>query len=165
MIRNWNAITKSTVIHVTAKPCFTSEQASFSWRLWTVWPYWAIFGRHLIDRISDWPNLRGFTKGVCFLCLNRYVQVDRKPFGQSGSYAIFEVLGDKCCYKSSPNIKSLFGLFRNVALFKVKTDVTLLGKFYTKIVPLKFYIRSHCLWLNFFLIFQWLIILLPPPER
>ena len=32
-------------------------------------------GRHLIDRISDWPNPRGFTKGVRFVCLNRYVQV------------------------------------------------------------------------------------------
>ena len=36
-------------------------------------------GRHLIDRISDWPNPHGFTKGVCFVCLNRYVQVDQKP--------------------------------------------------------------------------------------
>ena len=40
-------------------------------------------GRHLIDRILDWPNPRGFTKGVRFVCLNRYVQVDQKPFGQS----------------------------------------------------------------------------------
>ena len=40
-------------------------------------------GRHLIDRISDWPNPRGFTKGVRFVCLNRYIQVDQKPFGQS----------------------------------------------------------------------------------
>ena len=40
-------------------------------------------GRHLIDRISDWPNPRGFTKGVRFVCLNKYVQVDQKPFGQS----------------------------------------------------------------------------------
>ena len=43
-------------------------------------------GRPLIDRISDWPNPRGFTKGVCFVWLNRYIQVDKKPFGQSGSY-------------------------------------------------------------------------------
>ena len=35
-------------------------------------------GRHLIDRISDWPNPRGFTKGVRFVCLNRYIQVDQK---------------------------------------------------------------------------------------
>ena len=40
-------------------------------------------GRHLIDRISDWPNPRGFTKGVLFVRLNRYVQVDQMPFGQS----------------------------------------------------------------------------------
>ena len=40
-------------------------------------------GRHLIDRILDWPNPHGFTKGVRFVCLNRYVQIDRKPFGQS----------------------------------------------------------------------------------
>ena len=41
------------------------------------------FGRHLIDQISDWPNPHGFTKGVRFVCLNRYIQVDQKPFGQS----------------------------------------------------------------------------------
>ena len=40
-------------------------------------------GRHLIDRISDWLNPRGFTKGVLFVRLNRYVQVDQMPFGQS----------------------------------------------------------------------------------
>ena len=40
-------------------------------------------GRHLIDRISDWPNPRGFTKGVRFVCLNRYIQVNQMPFGQS----------------------------------------------------------------------------------
>ena len=40
-------------------------------------------GRHLIDQIPDWPNPCGFTKGVCFECLNRYVQIDQKPFGQS----------------------------------------------------------------------------------
>ena len=40
-------------------------------------------GRHLINWILDWPNPRGFTKGVRFVYLNRYVQVDRKPFGQS----------------------------------------------------------------------------------
>ena len=45
-------------------------------------------GRHLIDQISDWPNLHGFTKGVRFVCLNRYVQVDRKPFGQSEIWSI-----------------------------------------------------------------------------
>ena len=45
-------------------------------------------GRHMIDRISDWPNLRGFTKGVCFVCLNRYNQVDWKPFGQSEIWSI-----------------------------------------------------------------------------
>ena len=44
--------------------------------------------RHLIDRISDWPNPRRFTKGVRFVCLNRYVQVDRKPFGQSEIWSI-----------------------------------------------------------------------------
>ena len=37
----------------------------------------------LIDRISEWPNPRGFTKGVRFVCLNRYIQIDQKPFGQS----------------------------------------------------------------------------------
>ena len=45
-----------------------------------------IKGKHLIDQISDWPNLRGFIKGlcfVCFVCLNRYIQIDTKPFGQS----------------------------------------------------------------------------------
>ena len=46
-------------------------------------------GRHLIDRISDWPNPRGCTKGVRFVCLNRYIQIDWKPFGQSGSYGYF----------------------------------------------------------------------------
>ena len=40
-------------------------------------------GRHLIDQILDWPNPLGFTKGVRFVCLNRYIPVDRKPFGQS----------------------------------------------------------------------------------
>ena len=40
-------------------------------------------GRHLIDRTACWPNPRGFAKGVRFVCLNRYVQVDLKPFGQS----------------------------------------------------------------------------------
>ena len=48
-------------------------------------------GRPLIDRILDWPNPRGFKKGVHFVCLNRYVQVDQThlvnpKFGQSGSY-------------------------------------------------------------------------------
>ena len=49
---------------------------------------WPNFGltKFRIDRISDWPNPRGFTKGVHFVCLNRFVQIDRKPFGQSGSY-------------------------------------------------------------------------------
>ena len=60
---------------------------SIRWRQYQPkWPLWQtnkICGRHLIDRISDWPNPRGFTKGVHFVCLYRYVQVDRKPFGQS----------------------------------------------------------------------------------
>ena len=47
------------------------------------WPIFISNGRHLIDRISDWPNPRGFTKGVRFVCLNRYIQVDGKPFVQS----------------------------------------------------------------------------------
>ena len=48
----------------------------------------SVDGRHLIDRISDWPNPHGFTKGVRFVCLNRYIQVDQKPFGQSEIWSI-----------------------------------------------------------------------------
>ena len=61
--------------------------SSIRWRQYQPkWPLWQtnkICGRHLIDRISDWPNPRGFTKGVRFVCLNRYIQVNQKPFSQS----------------------------------------------------------------------------------
>ena len=86
-------------------------------------------GRHLIDRISDWPNPHGLTKGVRFVCLNRYVQVDQKPFGQSeirsirnsvnpkfgqyGSYDIYYIIyflfsPNKCLHHiTCPNLKYL----------------------------------------------------------
>ena len=59
-------------------------------------------GRHLIDQISDWPNPHGFTKGVRFVCLNRYIQVDQKPFGQSEIRSI-RVLRSSCLQKISTN--------------------------------------------------------------
>ena len=61
-----------------------SEIFAFSANFWATSKFCInLEGRHLIDRISDWPNPRGFTKGVCFVCLNRYIQVNQKPFGQS----------------------------------------------------------------------------------
>ena len=78
-------------------------------------------GRHLIDWISDWPNPRGFTKGVRFVCLNRYVQVDRKPFGQSGSY-------EKSLFRSRREFighryeRWFFSILSNLILFGTKIE-------------------------------------------
>ena len=70
-------------------------------------------GRHLIDRISDCPNPRGFTKGVSFVCLNRYIQVNQKTFGQSKIRSI-RVLRDALDQKTNilTEIKVMDSKFR-----------------------------------------------------
>ena len=81
-------------------------------------------GRHLIDGISDWPNLHGFTKGVHFVCLNRYVEVDQKPFSQSEIRSIW-VLRGKWASSSSPlimNCYSWIAITSKIAIFNTTPE-------------------------------------------